>query len=642
MPALADRLGVCSWSLRPRSPRDLAAKVRSVGVGRVQLALDPIRRGEWDLEDTARALKGVGIASGMMGMAGEDYTTLASIRRTGGVRPARTWPANLDAADANARIARRLGIRLVTFHAGFLPEPRRDASRRAMIARLSRLARVFAGQGVRVALETGQESADTLLGVLEDVNRRLAPGQRVGVNFDPANMILYDRGDPVGALRALLPHVLQVHIKDATRARRPGTWGLEVPAGRGEVDWPGFLDILRGTRIPMMIEREAGGARVRDARAARSLVATILRTPRNARGDADRPVGVGVIALGFMGRTHVAVYRALARARGPGVPRARLVAVCDARGDRRSAGGARAGNLSTGVGGPLWDPRTTRVVDDPRELLADPAIEAVSICTPTDTHRDLAIAALRAGKHVLVEKPVAIAPGDIRAIRRAAERSGKVCMPAMCMRFWPGWDWLKDAVESRRYGPLTSLLLQRLGTIPGWSREFYTDPRRSGGALVDLHVHDADFVHWLLGRPDAVSCAGTRSHVSTHYRFDRRPGLLVCAQGSWDHAPGWSFRMRYVATFERATAEFELNREPRLLLARRGRLTPVAIAPGAGYLREIEHFLHVVAAARRDPVVRPRVTLEDAENAARLLEAEARSLATGRAQRVRAAGRTGA
>ena len=633
-----DRLGVCSWSLRARSSRELAARVRRVGVRVVQLALDPIRRGEWDVDETARTLRSAGlrIASGMMGMAGEDYTTLASIRRTGGVRPGATWRANLAAAKANAQIARRLGIGLVTFHAGFLPESRRDRSRTAMIARLRHLARVFGERGVRVALETGQESAATLLGVLEQVNRGQPARQRVGVNFDPANMIMYDQGDPVEALRALLPHVLQLHIKDATRTRRRGTWGPEVPAGEGEVDWAAFLGVLRGASLPMMIEREAGEERVRDARKARALVAKALRAPRGTRGVKDQPVGVGVIALGFMGRTHVAAYQEIARrAGGPGV---RLVGVCDARRERRRPGAARAGNLSTGAGGRLWDPTATRAVDDPAALLADPAIEAVSICTPTDTHTALVIAALRAGKHVLVEKPVAIAPGDVRAIAREAERSGKVCMPAMCMRFWPGWDWLKGAVESRRYGALTSLLLQRLGTIPGWSRDFYTNPARSGGALTDLHVHDADLVCWLLGMPDSVSSAGTRSHVSTHYRYRGRPGLLVCAQGSWDHAPGWKFQMRYVATFERATAEFELTREPRLLLARGGKLTPVPIAPGAGYVPEIEHFVRVVSAARRDPTVRPRVTLNDAERAARLLEAEAASLRTGREQRVRRGG----
>ena len=100
-----------------------------------------------------------------------------------------------------------------------------------------------------------------------------------GVNFDPANMILYGMGDPVEALRALLPHVLQVHVKDATPTAEPGTWGAEVPAGTGAVDWPAFFAVLSGAGRPidLMIEREAGGTRVADIATARELVQRHLK-----------------------------------------------------------------------------------------------------------------------------------------------------------------------------------------------------------------------------------------------------------------------------------------------------------------------------------------------------------------------------
>src|SRR5262245_52413819 len=104
------RLGVCSWSLKPRSPQDLAQKARWCGVDAVQLALDPLRTGEWGVEDTLRALSaaGLSIVSGMMAMAGEDYSTLESIRRTGGVGPDERWAENLAAARANAELAWRM------------------------------------------------------------------------------------------------------------------------------------------------------------------------------------------------------------------------------------------------------------------------------------------------------------------------------------------------------------------------------------------------------------------------------------------------------------------------------------------------------------------------------------------------------
>jgi sugar phosphate isomerase/epimerase len=265
------RLGVCSWSCRADGPEALVAALEAVGVSAVQLHLDPLRTGAWSEAATVDALAraGIEIRSGMMGMEGEDYSTLATIRATGGVRPAATWPANRAAARGNAELARRLGITLVTFHAGFLPHERSDPERAVLLARLGELVDVFAAQGVRVGFETGQESAPTLEAVLQELDR-----PTLGVNFDPANMLLYGMGDPVAALERLGPRVLQVHVKDATAPRLPGTWGEEVRVGRGQVDWRAFFRVL-GARAPgvdCMIEREAGDARVADMRAARELV----------------------------------------------------------------------------------------------------------------------------------------------------------------------------------------------------------------------------------------------------------------------------------------------------------------------------------------------------------------------------------
>ncbi len=264
-------LGVCSWSLRPGSPEDLVAKICATGCRAVQLALDPIRTGQWNEEETFERLDNAGIAvrSAMMATLGEDYSTIESIERTGGIRPDETWDANLEAARDLAEITGRRGIGLVTFHAGFLPADERHPERRRMLDRLRELAAIFYDTGTRIGLETGQESATTLLGVLEDLK-----GRGVGVNFDPANMLLYGSGDPIDALRRLAPHVSQIHIKDATPSPAPGAWGEEVPAGAGEVDWHAFFGVI-GTMLPtidLMIEREAGDDRVADIRLARDLV----------------------------------------------------------------------------------------------------------------------------------------------------------------------------------------------------------------------------------------------------------------------------------------------------------------------------------------------------------------------------------
>lgn len=264
-------IGVCSWSLQPRDPADLAAKLAAAGVRYVQLALDPLREGRWSVADTRGRLADAGleVRSGMMAMAGEDYSSLESIARTGGVRPDRTWSANLAAAEENARLARELGLGLVTWHAGVLPEGRDDPERVKLLERVGALTDIFAAAGVQVALETGQETARVLLGVLEELEH-----PALGVNFDPANMILYDRGDPVQALALLAPYVRQVHVKDARRTAVPGQWGSEVRAGTGDVDWAAFFAVLHEARlsVDLMIEREAGAARVADIVAARELV----------------------------------------------------------------------------------------------------------------------------------------------------------------------------------------------------------------------------------------------------------------------------------------------------------------------------------------------------------------------------------
>ena len=270
------RIGVCSWSLLPPDARALAERARATGASAVQLALDPIRLGVMSVEDVRRSLRDAGLvlASGMMAMEGEDYSSLSAIRETGGVMPDSTWAANRAAARELARIAEDLEIGLVSFHAGFLPEGPGHDRWDIVIGRLRELAGIFGERGAQVALETGQESHVTLSRALTALSR-----ERVGVNFDPGNLILYGSGDPVAALLALAPRVIQVHIKDALPAREEGSWGTEVPVGEGAVDWAALLSALRGCPqvTGLIIERESGPDRLGDISRAREFLETVLR-----------------------------------------------------------------------------------------------------------------------------------------------------------------------------------------------------------------------------------------------------------------------------------------------------------------------------------------------------------------------------
>ncbi|MEI8289390.1 MAG: sugar phosphate isomerase/epimerase family protein [Verrucomicrobiota bacterium] len=269
--ALIERLAVCSWSLQCASPGELAGKILTTGIPRVQLALDPLRESPEIRGRTAAEFQknGITIVSGMFGCVGEDYSTLETIRQTGGIAPDATWPHNLSNIRATAVLAEALGLKLVTFHAGFLPHDPGDSAFHKLAERLGLVADVFAAQNIELGLETGQESAAELAAILRAVNR-----PNLGVNFDPANVILYGRDNVPGALQLLAPWIRQVHIKDACRTKMPGTWGEEVVVGTGEVDWRAFFAALTAANYGghFVIEREAGASRVADIRAAKGVI----------------------------------------------------------------------------------------------------------------------------------------------------------------------------------------------------------------------------------------------------------------------------------------------------------------------------------------------------------------------------------
>jgi len=271
-----ERLAVCSWSLQPGGPEDLVAKLAACGVRRVQLALDPLREspGVWNRAETLFQQNNIAVVSGMFGCVGEDYSTLESIRLTGGIAPDATWEQNRKNIRDTAGLAGRMGLKLVTFHAGFIPHKETDPDYAKLLNRLAEAAGMFAAASIALGLETGQETAPALAALLQKLGR-----PNLGVNFDPANMILYNQGDPIEALRVLAPWIRQVHIKDATRAKVAGTWGEEVAVGTGGVDWPAFFTTLRQLNFKgdFVIEREAGTRRVPDIISARAVVEKTLR-----------------------------------------------------------------------------------------------------------------------------------------------------------------------------------------------------------------------------------------------------------------------------------------------------------------------------------------------------------------------------
>lgn len=270
------RLGVCSWSLQPSSSGELVEKLEKIGLKRIQLDLDPLREHPEPWADLAERLSAAGISlvSGMFRTVGEDYSSLESIRETGGLVPDSTWAENWQNLQQTVTQAKQLGLTTVMTHAGFLPHEPSDPNFEKMVQRMRDIASLFADHGLTLCCETGQESAEGLVTFLEHLP------ENVAVNFDPANMLLYGNGDPIEALRTIGARVLTCHLKDAKLAQVPGTWGEEVAVGQGEVDWPLFFQTMKeiGYQGDFCIECEAGDQRLEDIIRGRDFVRKLVNS----------------------------------------------------------------------------------------------------------------------------------------------------------------------------------------------------------------------------------------------------------------------------------------------------------------------------------------------------------------------------
>lgn len=255
-------------------------------------------------------------------------------------------------------------------------------------------------------------------------------------------------------------------------------------------------------------------------------------------------MNLGIIGLGFMGATHLKAFSQL-----PGV-RVAAISTNDPR--------ARAGDLSH-IGGNLgretgsYDFSNLRAYENWRDLIADRDLDAVDVCLPTDLHAAVALAALAAGKHVLVEKPMALSAADCDHMIDAAEAAKRVLMVAQVLRFWPEYLYLKDFVASQRCGAVLAATFTRRCGLPDWSR-WLPDEQRSGGALLDLLVHDIDQILLLFGAPARVAAKdlGPVDTLSATFLYPNGPEVRL--QGGW-FPPGIPFAMGFRVRAERAELE---------------------------------------------------------------------------------------
>jgi predicted dehydrogenase len=340
-------------------------------------------------------------------------------------------------------------------------------------------------------------------------------------------------------------------------------------------------------------------------------------------------IGVGVVGIGFMGMIHYLAYRK--------VKGAQVVAIAT-RDAAKRAGDWTSIQGNFGPRGSLMDLTGVAGYADLGGILADPRVELVDLCVPNDAHCAMAIEALRAGKHVLVEKPVALSTAEADAMVAAAREAGKLLLVGHVLPFFPEFAFGLDAVRSGRYGALQAAHLMRVISKPDWSSGI-ADPNQSGGPAIDLHIHDTHFIGLICGVPQAVHSSGVVDdgavvYLATQYLY-AKPGLAVsCVSGALSQA-GRPFAHGFELYFERATLTFEFAN-----LGGQGHVaTPLSVIlpdgtierPDLGPADPVDAFaseLAVAAQAAASGVEPPQLSADLARSALKLCLAEIQSVKT--------------
>ncbi len=341
-------------------------------------------------------------------------------------------------------------------------------------------------------------------------------------------------------------------------------------------------------------------------------------------------IKVGLVGYGFMGHMHAQCYEATGQAK--------IVALADAEPDRRAE---------------IEEKLKCRTFDSLAAMLASAEIDMVDICVPTYLHEEMVIAAAAAGKPIICEKPMSLTVDSCDRMIEAVKQAGIKIMVAQVIRFWPEYQVIKEIVDSGRFGRVEWVSAHRLSPPPAWAwKGWLLDPKLSGGAVLDLHIHDLDYIAWLVGVPRMVqSCGspGPKGGIDSVLTlgWEHESGAKSLAEGSLVLAPGYPFSMSLLVACEKATIRYDSGVSPSLVvypmegetfapplpapMVSASTETQGNIGSLGGYYNEIKYFLDCLEAGKTPNVV----TAEDARESVRISLAVAESARTGRTQKVK-------
>ncbi|REJ69110.1 MAG: gfo/Idh/MocA family oxidoreductase [Planctomycetota bacterium] len=342
-------------------------------------------------------------------------------------------------------------------------------------------------------------------------------------------------------------------------------------------------------------------------------------------------IKIGIAGLGFMGMIHYLAYQ---RLRG-----VKVVAMWELD-PKRLAGDWRSIKGNFGPPGEMMDLSGIARYESMKDFLADEKVDMVDVCLPPSLHAKVTVAALKAGKHVFCEKPIALKASDGARMVRAASAARKKLFIGHVLPFFPEFDFAYEAVTSKRYGRLLGGHFKRVISDPQWLQGFY-DPERVGGPMLDLHVHDAHFIRLLCGMPTGVSTVGrlrgeVAEYFNSQFRF-RDPRLSVTATSGTIGQQGRGFLHGYEIHFERATLAFEfamVGDEPRTLMPltvfdRQGGATEPKLAGGDPvdcFVAELKHALACLKNKKKSKILDGSL----ARDALKICQQQTKSLVAGR------------
>ncbi|WP_029631227.1 Gfo/Idh/MocA family protein [Zavarzinella formosa] len=262
-------------------------------------------------------------------------------------------------------------------------------------------------------------------------------------------------------------------------------------------------------------------------------------------------VRIGLVGIGFMGWIHFLAYR---RLRG-----AVLAGVCS-RDAGKLSGDWKSIRGNFGPPGEQVDLSGVKKFRAIEEMAADPDIDLIDVCNPTHLHPETAIAALKAGKHVLVEKAIALTTAEADAMVAASKASGKLLMVAHVLPFFPEFKYAAEVVKSGADGKLLSAHFRRVISRPDWSADI-GDAAKTGGPAVDLHIHDTHFIGLIAGVPESVFATGVVEngvvqHLTTSYDYGPNGPSITCSSGALAMS-GRPFTHGYELYLEKATLVYE-------------------------------------------------------------------------------------